>query len=115
MKIFRYSDVGLVVTPLRDGTNPRGERVCRRAGPPLIPAYCYCQPVGAANELTSALIVNLNDRDEGGGAQRALTMPLAERNFAPCGNADDRVPKMTLTAGRSVFIHDLGDITPRSS
>ncbi len=78
MKIFRYSDVGLV-TPLRDGMNLVAKEYVA-AQDPANPGVCLSQFAGAANELTSALIVNPYDRDEVAAAlDRALTMSLAER------------------------------------
>lgn len=61
------------------------------------------QFAGAANELTSALIVNPYDRDDVAAAlNRALTMPLAER-ISRHAEMLDVIVKMTLTAGRSVL------------
>ncbi len=56
MKIFRYSDVGLV-TPLRDRMNTVAKEFVAAQGP-LIGVLVLSQFAGAANELTSALIVN---------------------------------------------------------
>ncbi|KLW02283.1 alpha,alpha-trehalose-phosphate synthase [UDP-forming] [Klebsiella aerogenes] len=79
MKVFRYSDVGLV-TPLRDGMNLVAKEFVAAQNPENPGVLVLSQFAGAANELTSALIVNPYDRDEVAAAlDRALTMPLAER------------------------------------
>ena len=79
MKVFRYSDVGLV-TPLRDGMNLVAKEFVAAQDPENPGVLVLSQFAGAANELTSALIVNPYDRDEVAAAlDRALTMPLAER------------------------------------
>ncbi|HCT4435840.1 TPA: alpha,alpha-trehalose-phosphate synthase [Klebsiella aerogenes] len=79
MKVFRYSDVGLV-TPLRDGMNLVAKEFVAAQDPANPGVLVLSQFAGAANELTSALIVNPYDRDEVAAAlDRALTMPLAER------------------------------------
>ena len=72
------ADVGLV-TPLRDGMNlVAKEYVAAQDGGPGV--LVLSQFAGAANELTSALIVNPYDRDDVANAlNRALTMPLTER------------------------------------
>ena len=57
MKIFRYSDVGLV-TPLRDGMNLVAKEYVAAQDPANPGVLVLSQFAGAANELTSALIVN---------------------------------------------------------
>lgn len=79
MKIFRYSDVGLV-TPLRDGMNLVAKEYVAAQDPQNPGVLVLSQFAGAANELPTALIVNPYDRDEVAAAlDQALTMPLAER------------------------------------
>lgn len=79
MKVFRYSDVGLV-TPLRDGMNLVAKEYVAAQDPDNHGVLVLSQFAGAAQELTSALIVNPYDRDEVAAAlDRALSMPLAER------------------------------------
>ncbi len=81
MKVFRYSDVGLV-TPLRDGMNLVAKEYVAAQDPDNPGVLVLSQFAGAAQELTSALIVNpYGDRDEvcRRAGSRALSMPLAER------------------------------------
>ncbi len=76
MKIFRYSDVGLV-TPLRDGMNLVAKEYVTAQDPQNPGVLVLSQFAGAANELPTALIVNPYDRDEVAAAlDQALTMPL---------------------------------------
>ncbi len=63
MKVFRYSDVGLV-TPLRDGMNLVAKEYVAAQDPDNPGVLVLSQFAGAAQELTSALIVNPYDRDE---------------------------------------------------
>jgi trehalose 6-phosphate synthase len=79
MKVYRYSDVGLV-TPLRDGMNLVAKEFVAAQDPENPGVLVLSQFAGAANELTAALIVNPYDRDDVAAAlDRALSMPLAER------------------------------------
>ncbi|WP_165461145.1 alpha,alpha-trehalose-phosphate synthase [Atlantibacter sp.] len=79
MKVFRHADVGLV-TPLRDGMNLVAKEYVAAQDPANPGVLVLSKFAGAANELTSALLVNPYDRDEVANAMhRALTMPLAER------------------------------------
>ena len=57
MKIFRYSDVGLV-TPLRDGMNLVAKEYVAAQDPQNPGVLVLSQFAGAANELPTALIVN---------------------------------------------------------
>ncbi len=64
MKIFRQLlDVGLA-TPLRDGMNLVAKEYVAAQDPANPGVLVLSQFAGAANELTSALIVNPYDRDE---------------------------------------------------
>jgi trehalose 6-phosphate synthase len=79
MKVFRHADVGLV-TPLRDGMNLVAKEYVAAQDPANPGVLVLSKFAGAANELSSALIVNPYDRDDVAAAlDRALTMPLAER------------------------------------
>ncbi|CAH0271035.1 alpha,alpha-trehalose-phosphate synthase (plasmid) [Rahnella aceris] len=79
MKLFRLTDVGLV-TPLRDGMNLVAKEYVAAQDPTDPGVLVLSQFAGAANELTSALIVNPYDRDDVAAAlDKALTMPLDER------------------------------------
>lgn len=112
MKIFRYSDVGLV-TPLRDGMNWWRKSLSPRRTP-LTRVLVLSQFAGAANELTSALIVNPYDRDDVAAAlNRALTMPLAER-ISRHAEMLDVIVKNDINRWQERFIHDLKEVTPRS-
>ena len=69
---------------------------------------------GAANELTSALLVNPYDRDEVAAAlDRALTMPLAER-IARHSEMLEIVQNNDINHWQESFIADLKQVTPRS-
>lgn len=79
MKIFRLTDIGLV-TPLRDGMNLVAKEYVAAQDPDDPGVLVLSRFAGAANELTSALIVNPYDRDEVAAAlHQALTMPRTER------------------------------------
>ncbi|MGB9096969.1 alpha,alpha-trehalose-phosphate synthase [Erwinia sp.] len=79
MKIFRLTDIGLV-TPLRDGMNLVAKEYVAAQDPNDPGVLILSRFAGAANELTSALIVNPYDRDEVAAAlNQAATMPLNER------------------------------------
>lgn len=79
MKIFRYSDVGLV-TPLRDGMNLVAKEFVAAQDPEDPGVLILSVFAGAANELTEALLVNPYDRDEVADAlAQALTMGKKER------------------------------------
>lgn len=113
MKVFRYADVGLV-TPLRDGMNLVAKEYVAAQDPADPGVLVLSQFAGAANELTSALIVNPYDRDDVANAlDRALNMPLAER-------ISRHTEMMRIIRDNDIhhwqerFIHDLQRITPRS-
>ncbi|WJV53688.1 alpha,alpha-trehalose-phosphate synthase [Pectobacteriaceae bacterium CE90] len=79
IKTFRQTDVGLV-TPLRDGMNLVAKEYVAAQDPANPGVLVLSKFAGAANELTSALIVNPYDKNEVADAlNRALTMSLAER------------------------------------
>ena len=114
MKIFRYSDVGLV-TPLRDGMNLVAKEFVAAQDPANPGVLVLSQFAGAANELTSALIVNPYDRDEVAGALNpALTMPLTER-ISRHAEMLKTIVKNDIDNWQATFICDLKTVTPRRS
>ncbi|MEG0800674.1 MAG: alpha,alpha-trehalose-phosphate synthase [Citrobacter sp.] len=114
MKIFRYSDVGLV-TPLRDGMNLVAKEFVAAQDPANPGVLVLSQFAGAAHELTSALIVNPYDRDDVAGAlNRALTMPLAER-ISRHAEMLEIIVKNDINNWQARFIRDLKKVTPRQA
>jgi trehalose 6-phosphate synthase len=114
MKVFRYSDVGLV-TPLRDGMNLVAKEYVAAQDPANPGVLVLSQFAGAANELTSALIVNPYDRDEVATAlNRALIMPLTER-ISRHAEMLEVIKKNDIYHWQERFIHDLKQITPRTA
>ncbi|NDJ58032.1 alpha,alpha-trehalose-phosphate synthase [Enterobacteriaceae bacterium 4M9] len=113
MKIYRYADVGLV-TPLRDGMNLVAKEYVAAQNPENPGVLVLSQFAGAAQELTSALIVNPYDRDDVASAlHRALTMPLAER-LSRHSEMLEVVRKNDINHWQQTFIHDLKGVVPRS-
>lgn len=113
MKVFRYSDVGLV-TPLRDGMNLVAKEFVAAQDPANPGVLVLSQFAGAANELTPALIVNPYDRDDVAAAlDRAITMPLAER-IARHSEMLEVIRKNDIDCWQTRFIEDLKHIAPRS-
>ncbi len=114
MKIFRYSDVGLV-TPLRDGMNLVAKEFVAAQDPANPGVLVLSQFAGAANELTAALIVNPYDRDEVAGAlNQALTMPLAER-ISRHAEMLETIIQNDIDNWQARFICDLEKVIPRQS
>lgn len=114
MKVFRYSDVGLV-TPLRDGMNLVAKEYVAAQDPANPGVLILSRFAGAANELTSALLVNPYDRDDVAAAMdRALTMPLAER-ISRHAEMLEIIQKNDIDAWQKRFIADLKRIAPRSA
>lgn len=114
MKVFRYAEVGLV-TPLRDGMNLVAKEYVAAQDPANPGVLVLSQFAGAANELTSALIVNPYDRDDVAAAMdRALTMPLAER-IARHAEMLKVIEQNDINHWQERFISDLKRITPRSA
>lgn len=114
MKVFRYAEVGLV-TPLRDGMNLVAKEYVAAQDPANPGVLVLSQFAGAANELTSALIVNPYDRDDVAAAlDRALTMPLAER-IARHSEMLEVIRKNDIHHWQERFIDDLKGIAPRSA
>ena len=113
MKVFRYSDVCLV-TPLRDGMNLVAKEFVAAQDPANPGVLVLSQFAGAANELTSALIVNPYDRDDMAAAMdRAITMPLAER-ISRHAEMLEAIRENDIERWQARFIDDLKRITPRS-
>lgn len=114
MKVFRYAEVGLV-TPLRDGMNLVAKEYMAAQDPANPGVLVLSQFAGAANELTSALIVNPYDRDDVAAAMdRALTMPLAER-ISRHAEMLSVIQHNDIDHWQQRFISDLKRITPRSA
>ncbi len=79
MKIFRLTDIALI-TPLRDGMNLVAKEYVAAQNPVDPGVLVLSRFAGAANELTSALIVNPYDRHAVAEAlNQALTMSRSER------------------------------------
>ncbi|WP_313575553.1 alpha,alpha-trehalose-phosphate synthase [Pseudescherichia sp.] len=114
MKVFRYADVGLV-TPLRDGMNLVAKEYVAAQDPANPGVLVLSKFAGAANELTSALLVNPYDRDDVANAMnRALTMPLAER-ISRHADMMDIIKKNDIQHWQERFIADLKRIAPRNA
>lgn len=114
MKVFRYSDVGLV-TPLRDGMNLVAKEYVAAQDPANPGVLVLSQFAGAANELTSALIVNPYDRDQVAAAlDTALTMPLAER-ISRYAEMMEVIRQNDIYHWQERFIDDLKQISPRTA
>ncbi|RWR03878.1 trehalose-6-phosphate synthase [[Pantoea] beijingensis] len=112
MKIFRLTDVGLV-TPLRDGMNLVAKEYVAAQDPDDPGVLVLSRFAGAANELTSALIVNPYDRDEVAAAlDQALTMPRTER-ISRYNDMMAVLRKNDITHWRESFLKDLYAINPR--
>ncbi|PKH26994.1 alpha,alpha-trehalose-phosphate synthase [Enterobacterales bacterium CwR94] len=113
MKIFRLTNVGLV-TPLRDGMNLVAKEYVAAQNPDNPGVLVLSRFAGAANELTSALIVNPYDRDEVAAAlDKALSMPLAER-ISRYNDMMSVLRKQDISHWRESYLNDLRSITPRS-
>jgi len=113
MKVFRYADVGLV-TPLRDGMNLVAKEYVAAQDPADPGVLVLSQFAGAANELTSALIVNPYDRDDVANAlHRALNMPLTER-ISRHADMMKVIRENDIDRWQARFTEDLKQITPRS-
>ncbi|QKJ87524.1 Trehalose-6-phosphate synthase [Paramixta manurensis] len=112
MKIFRLTDVGLV-TPLRDGMNLVAKEYVAAQDPDDPGVLVLSRFAGAANEMTSALIVNPYDRDEVAAAlDKALTMPRTER-ISRYNDMMAVLRKNDISHWRESFLKDLRAITPR--
>lgn len=113
MKVFRYSEVGLV-TPLRDGMNLVAKEYVAAQDPKDPGVLVLSQFAGAANELTSALIVNPYDSDDVANAlDRALTMPLTER-ISRHAEMMKVIRENDINHWQEHFIRDLELTTPRT-
>jgi len=113
MKIFRLTDIGLV-TPLRDGMNLVAKEYVAAQDPKDPGVLVLSRFAGAANELTSALIVNPYDRDEVAAAlNQALTMPLNER-ISRYNDIMAVLRKNDITNWRKTYLKDLQALSARS-
>lgn len=113
MKIFRLTDVALI-TPLRDGMNLVAKEYVAAQDPEDPGVLVLSRFAGAANELTSALIVNPYDRDEVAAAlDKALTMSRTER-ISRYNDMMAILRKNDISHWRESFLQDLRAITPRS-
>jgi len=113
MKIFRLTDIGLV-TPLRDGMNLVAKEYVAAQNPQDPGVLVLSRFAGAANELTSALIVNPYDRDGVAAAlNQAATMPLSER-ISRYNDMMAVLRKNDITHWRKTYLKDLLAIPARS-
>ncbi|EXU76195.1 alpha,alpha-trehalose-phosphate synthase [Erwinia mallotivora] len=113
MKIFRLTDIGLV-TPLRDGMNLVAKEYIAAQDPKDPGVLVLSRFAGAANELTSALIVNPYDRDEVAAAlNQALTMPLNER-ISRYNDMMAVLRKNDITQWQKSYLKDLQALPLRS-
>lgn len=113
MKIFRLTDIGLV-TPLRDGMNLVAKEYVAAQDPADPGVLVLSRFAGAANELTSALIVNPYDRDEVAAAlNQAATMPLNER-ISRYNDMMAVLRKNDITHWRKSYLKDLQAVALRS-
>lgn len=113
MKIFRLTDIGLV-TPLRDGMNLVAKEYVAAQDPEDPGVLVLSRFAGAANELTSALIVNPYDRDEVAAAlNQAATMPLNER-ISRYNDMMAVLRKNDITHWRKSYLKDLEAVAPRN-
>lgn len=114
MKIYRYADVGLV-TPLRDGMNLVAKEYVAAQDPENPGVLVLSQFAGAAQELTSALLVNPYDRDDVANAlHRAIVMPLAER-LSRYNEMMETLRHNDIEHWQQTYLHDLMAIPPRSA
>ncbi|MBK0031753.1 alpha,alpha-trehalose-phosphate synthase [Erwinia sp. S43] len=113
MKIFRLTDIGLV-TPLRDGMNLVAKEYVAAQDPDDPGVLVLSRFAGAANELTSALIVNPYDRDEVAAAlDRALTMSRTER-ISRYNDMMAVLRQNDIAHWRKSYLQDLQALKPRS-
>lgn len=113
MQVFRYADVGLV-TPLRDGMNLVAKEYVAAQDPADPGVLVLSQFAGAANELTSALLVNPYDRDDVANAlDRALKMPLTER-ISRHSEMMKVIRENDINHWQARFMDDLKQISPRT-
>jgi len=113
MKIFRLTDIGLV-TPLRDGMNLVAKEYVAAQDPDDPGVLVLSRFAGAANELTSALIVNPYDRDEVAAAlDRALTMSRTER-ISRYNDMMAVLRQNDIAHWRQSYLKDLQALKPRS-
>ncbi|MCH8198055.1 MAG: trehalose-6-phosphate synthase, partial [Proteobacteria bacterium] len=103
MGFFRTARVGLV-TPLRDGMNLVAKEYIASQSPKNPGVLVLSRFAGAAQELTSALIVNPFDiEDVADALKKALIMPLEERRER-WRTAMDVLQRNDVTAWREKFV-----------
>jgi trehalose 6-phosphate synthase len=106
MGFLRNADVG-VVTPMRDGMNLVAKEFIAAQDPDDPGVLVLSTLAGAAEELSSALLVNPRDtRGVAEAIQRALAMPLEERR-ARHGEQLDVLRRNDIHAWHSRFIDAL--------
>lgn len=114
MKIFRLTDIGLV-TPLRDGMNLVAKEYIAAQDPQDPGVLVLSRFAGAANELTSAVIVNPYDRDEVAAAlNKALIMPLDER-ISRYEDMMSVLRRNDITRWRETYLKDLLALPARNN
>jgi trehalose 6-phosphate synthase len=108
---YRTARVGLV-TPLRDGMNLVAKEYVASQNPEDPGVLILSRFAGAAQELTTALLVNPADTEEVADAlQRALSMPLPERRER--WNAMMQVLRHNdITFWRKTFLNALTEKAP---
>lgn len=106
MGFFRTARVGLV-TPLRDGMNLVAKEYIAAQSPRNPGVLVLSRFAGAAQELTSALIVNPFDvEDVADALQKALKMPIGERRER-WRSAMDILRRNDVTVWREKFVEAL--------
>ncbi|RQH07331.1 alpha,alpha-trehalose-phosphate synthase (UDP-forming) [Paraburkholderia dinghuensis] len=109
MSLFRESQVGYV-TPLHDGMNLVAKEYVAAQNPRDPGVLVLSIFAGAAGELTGALLVNPHDAAGTSEAlQRALSMPLAERQARYETNME-ALRRNNLGVWRDSFLRDLGNV-----
>jgi trehalose 6-phosphate synthase len=106
MGFFREATIGLV-TPLRDGMNLVAKEFVASQDPEDPGVLVLSRMVGAADELTDAILVNPYDVDDvADGVHKALSMPLGERKERYQGMIEI-LNRNDITAWRTSFIDAL--------
>jgi trehalose 6-phosphate synthase len=109
MSLFRESQVGYV-TPLHDGMNLVAKEYVAAQNPADPGVLVLSIFAGAAAELTGALLVNPHDAAGMSEAlQRALSMPLAERQARYEINME-ALRRNNLGVWRDTFLRDLNSV-----
>ncbi len=107
--LFRAAAVGFV-TPMRDGMNLVAKEFVAAQDPADPGVLVLSRFAGAADQLTSALIVNPYDQDDMVNAlHTALTMPLEERQDR-WAKLFENVRKYDVVAWRDSYVKALGEM-----